>query len=657
MKYDIDTVERAVNGDARAFEELIGIEKERLYYKALSYVGNKEDASDAVQEALYKAFLSISQLQHPPYFSTWLFKILIRECYRLLKKRNRFIPLEDDEIITRLEQTPEEKKDDHVGEALSKLPPPQRSAIVLFYYYGFSVKEIAEMMKKPYGTVKTYLHRGRKALKAQLAAVMHKTIKTTEVIHLIKEELEKIALSITEIPQDFRKIIENHEENEAYFFWMDKEEENGAIAVKLDAEGRLTYLTIDVQQKEENTESSLTVEKKKEIADSFLLHHYPDALQHFTHHRVKEHEHFRCTRFYYEQLVMDIPLNHAGSYIDVNDAGKVILFNYQGLKEVPHIPGKLISPEKLTSHILDQLHFELVVDKFFKGIHDVEEDSLRLVYLPKPSSLKYKATEIEPTSTAEHEEEAPEITRPLPFLAPVEKQECNKEELIGITETMELVREIDCGDEVGIVWRESGWERDEDDLSFEAFFKERTEQTVKAFVSKETSKIRSFLWFHERNGSLQLGREACFETALDFLQLVIPEFLPHLQYIASTNEEGERNETRDFFSFQLQDEHGTPIQSESITVAVNRSTGQIDQYSGPRIDIDQLKALPKEPAISPEQALEIFKEHLDLELVWDKDYREDEEAYELAYKVCDRSTKTAIRAIDAITGEVICDKG
>ncbi|WP_240452423.1 sigma factor [Virgibacillus sp. YIM 98842] len=60
-----------------------------LYYKALSYVGKKEDALDVIQETSCKAFLSIGKLRNPKYFSTWLFRILIHECYRLIKNRNR----------------------------------------------------------------------------------------------------------------------------------------------------------------------------------------------------------------------------------------------------------------------------------------------------------------------------------------------------------------------------------------------------------------------------------------------------------------------------------------------------------------------------------------------------------------------------------------
>ncbi|MGM9951715.1 MAG: PepSY domain-containing protein [Lysinibacillus sp.] len=469
---------------------------------------------------------------------------------------------------------------------------------------------------------------------------------------MVEEELEKLALSIVDIPQDFHKTIENYTEEEAYFSWTDEKEEEG-ITVKLDTGGHLTHLSIDVERGTGGNRTTLAVKVKQKIAEQFLLRHYPDALQHFTCHQVKELT--SSTRFYYEQLVMNIPLERTGSYIDVNDNGEVVGFDYKGVKPTPSIPKQLISKEKLKEHVLEQLYFELVADKISKVVHDVEVDSLQLVYLPRPFFMKYKATEMEPTLTVVNEEEEPEITRPLPCTNPVESREYTKEELIGIPDTMDIIREVDWGDEVGIVWRERGWMPDEDDLSFEAFFKERIEQTVKAFISKETGKVRSFMWFQERTGNLQLGHEACFERALHFLQMVIPEFLPYLQYIVPQNDKEERkNETKQFFWFKLHDGHGTPVHSEVINIAVNMNTGLIDQYSGPLIDIQQLHELPEAPSISAEQALEIFKEHLDFELVWDKDYIEDEEVYELVYKACDRFTRADIRAIDAITGEVIC---
>ncbi|UTR12721.1 sigma-70 family RNA polymerase sigma factor [Evansella sp. LMS18] len=169
MKHDIQTVRRAINGDAEAFEELLFKEEKMLYYKALSYVGNKEDALDAIQETACNAFLAIGKLRNPEYFSTWLFRILIRECYRLLKARDQMMPYEESELLKRLDRKQDEETDSfHLSEALSRLNSSYQICLILFYYHDLSVKDIAEVTDKPVSTVKTNLRRARKKLKSEL---------------------------------------------------------------------------------------------------------------------------------------------------------------------------------------------------------------------------------------------------------------------------------------------------------------------------------------------------------------------------------------------------------------------------------------------------------------------------------------------------------
>jgi RNA polymerase sigma-70 factor (ECF subfamily) len=172
MKHDLLNVKRAMNGDAKAFEELLFKEEKMLYYKALSYVGKKEDALDAIQETACKAFLAVRQLRNPEYFSTWLFRILIRECYKLLKERDQMIVYEESELIRRLDS--EDRKQEevmdsfHLSEALSRLNSSYQTTIILFYYHDLSINDISEVMEKPVGTVKTNLRRARNKLKSEL---------------------------------------------------------------------------------------------------------------------------------------------------------------------------------------------------------------------------------------------------------------------------------------------------------------------------------------------------------------------------------------------------------------------------------------------------------------------------------------------------------
>ncbi|MDM5233291.1 sigma-70 family RNA polymerase sigma factor [Lysinibacillus pakistanensis] len=169
MEHDISIVQQAIAGDKEAFEQLLILEEEKLFYTALSYVGQKEDALDAIQEAACKAYLSVSQLKQPEFFSTWLFRILIHECYRLLKKGQKMIPYEESELLNRLQHKENVVVNPiDLSEAIKQLNHSQQMAIILFYYYDLPMKDISEVMEKPVSTIKTYLHRGKKQLKREL---------------------------------------------------------------------------------------------------------------------------------------------------------------------------------------------------------------------------------------------------------------------------------------------------------------------------------------------------------------------------------------------------------------------------------------------------------------------------------------------------------
>lgn len=165
----IKTVKKAIHGNEGAFETLLQQESKKLYYVAMSYMHHKEDALDAVQETACQAYLSIHQVKKPKYFSTWLVKILIRECYKLLKKKQRTVPFEEELIEEKFsKEFPVNTREVRLAEALGRLDHSQQTAILLFYYHDFPIKQIAEVMEKPEGTIKTYLHRGKLALKKQM---------------------------------------------------------------------------------------------------------------------------------------------------------------------------------------------------------------------------------------------------------------------------------------------------------------------------------------------------------------------------------------------------------------------------------------------------------------------------------------------------------
>ncbi|MCM3117278.1 sigma-70 family RNA polymerase sigma factor [Neobacillus sp. MER 74] len=159
-------VKKAIKGNKGAFEKLVQEHYERIYRTAYLYVHNEEDALDVVQEATYQAFTSIHSLKNPEYFSTWFTRIVIRCSGRVLKRKNNVVPLSD-EILSNLPGQANVYIEEslHLLNAIKELKENYRTAIILFYYYDYSIKTISSVMEIPESTVKTYLSRGKAELK------------------------------------------------------------------------------------------------------------------------------------------------------------------------------------------------------------------------------------------------------------------------------------------------------------------------------------------------------------------------------------------------------------------------------------------------------------------------------------------------------------
>ena len=131
--------------------------KARLYRTAYLYLGSEADALEAVDEAVYQALRGLKQLRRPEFFETWLTRILLNECHRELRRRRRF---------SGEDALPETAGPDvydalPLREAVRRLPEDLRTVVILRYFTGLTLRETAESLELPVGTVST---RQRKAL-------------------------------------------------------------------------------------------------------------------------------------------------------------------------------------------------------------------------------------------------------------------------------------------------------------------------------------------------------------------------------------------------------------------------------------------------------------------------------------------------------------
>lgn len=161
-------VQKAKRGNDEAFEHLISSVRHKLYRTAYSYVRNEQDALDIYQETIYKAYTSLKKLKNPESFQSWIIKILVFKSIDFIRKESRHFSTGDEELFVELiskESTDYIDQSMDLSEAFKFLDPKYKTIILLRYYHDLSIKEIANMMNYPEGTVKSYLSRAQKQLR------------------------------------------------------------------------------------------------------------------------------------------------------------------------------------------------------------------------------------------------------------------------------------------------------------------------------------------------------------------------------------------------------------------------------------------------------------------------------------------------------------
>ncbi|HEY4544529.1 MAG TPA: sigma-70 family RNA polymerase sigma factor [Tissierellaceae bacterium] len=154
----------AKKGNKEAFLGLIDENRINIYRVARGILKNEEDIKDAIHNTLINSYTNLNTLKNDEYFKTWLIRILINECNKILRDNKNSIIL-DDEIIEFGNSSRDEYKNFDLVKAIGELEDNLRIVITLFYFEDLSIKDISQIIDIPEGTVKSRLSRARTSLK------------------------------------------------------------------------------------------------------------------------------------------------------------------------------------------------------------------------------------------------------------------------------------------------------------------------------------------------------------------------------------------------------------------------------------------------------------------------------------------------------------
>ena len=179
QRRDLILLERARDGDLDAFNDLVTLYQDQLFALVVRMVPDRDQASDAVQEAFFSAFRNLRSFRGGS-VKSWLNRICVNaamDTQRASKRRpvQPYPELEDeswqppagDRRRSGAHGRPD-RTDQHPAPGVLGITDDQRTAIVLFDVEGYDYAEIADMTGVSLGTVKSRIHRGRLALRGLL---------------------------------------------------------------------------------------------------------------------------------------------------------------------------------------------------------------------------------------------------------------------------------------------------------------------------------------------------------------------------------------------------------------------------------------------------------------------------------------------------------
>lgn len=168
-----ELVEQAQRGDQEAFAALVRGSAGRLYAIAYRILRDPDRAEDALQQALVATWEDLPNLRDPDRFEAWTYRLVARASYREARRERRWDgrvrPILADGAVSD-DRTSEVATRDELERGFRRLTPEHRAVVVLRYFVGLPIPEIAETLGIPVGTAGSRLHHAVRSLRAAVEA-------------------------------------------------------------------------------------------------------------------------------------------------------------------------------------------------------------------------------------------------------------------------------------------------------------------------------------------------------------------------------------------------------------------------------------------------------------------------------------------------------
>jgi RNA polymerase sigma-70 factor (ECF subfamily) len=162
----------------RAFNEIVKLYSERLYWHVRSFVCSHDDADDLLQEIFIKVWASLPTYRGDAQLFTWIYRIATNEALNYLHKQKIRATLSLESLSGVMEKKIDEdayfngnEAQRMLSKAIQKLPEKQRTVFIMRYYENMKYEEISEVLKTSEGSLKASYHIAFEKIKAELKKI------------------------------------------------------------------------------------------------------------------------------------------------------------------------------------------------------------------------------------------------------------------------------------------------------------------------------------------------------------------------------------------------------------------------------------------------------------------------------------------------------